>query len=159
MLDSLALALSVFAFALLAAFVTDCARRDARLLPLADRMPAPLSGRPLRALWITALAVTFVAGLYGLPVRERRDVREGAAEGPVGMEAHRTLRLPFYVREDRVATAFDGSLVRSSRTTRTQVPWQFLAVVTLYGVGVATRGGRGSRAPGAGSSEGAGIPR
>jgi hypothetical protein len=137
MLDTIALALSVFAFAVLGAFVSDCARRPPGRLPGARRAPPPLRGRPLRALWMATLVLSFVGGLYGLTVREHRDVREGEAAAPPGSEAHRVLRLPFYVREERVATAVDGSFLRSSRSTRTQLPWAFLAVVALYAWGAA----------------------
>lgn len=138
MLETVALALSVFAFAVLGAFVTDCARRPAARLPAARRMPPLVRGRPLRVLWIAALGASFVGGLYGVTVRERRVVREGEAAAPPGSEAHRVLRLPFYVREDRVATAVDGAFLRSSRSTRTQVPWAFLAVAALYAWGATT---------------------
>ena len=149
MLDSIALALSVFAFALLGAFVTDCARRDPGRLPGARRVPPLIRGGPLRVLWAAALAASFVGGLYGLTLREHRDVREGEAAAPVGSEAHRILRLPFYVREERVATAVDGSFLRSSRSTRTQLPWAFLVVAALYAWG-ATAADRADPGPASG---------
>lgn len=147
MLDSMALALSGWAVAVLLAFVSDCARRDPHRLPLAGRMPRALAGRPLRFLWIIALAASFVGGLYGLTVRERREVREArhAAVGPRGRETRRTFRLPFYVRVETVTTGTDGSFLGSSRSTRTQIPWAFLAVAGLYAAGAAGGGGRTAR--------------
>ncbi len=141
MLESIAVALSVFAFAVLAALASDCARREPAGLPLSDRLPRVVAGRPLRVLWLAALGLSFVAGLYGLTVVEHRDVREGRAGGAPGTEVRRILRLPFYVREDRVATAVDGSFQGSSHTTRVQLPWAFLAVAGLYVWGVSPPSG------------------
>ncbi|HKK26488.1 MAG TPA: hypothetical protein VKB18_00230 [Gemmatimonadota bacterium] len=162
MLDSIALALSGLAVAVLLAFATDCMRREPDHLPLAGRVPRALAGRPLRWLWIAALAASFVGGLYGIPLRERRDVREGEAEaaGPPGRETRRTLRLPFYVHVETVTTATDGSFLGSTRSTRTQIPWAFLAVAGIYAAGVAGGGGAtGDRAPLTPPSAGTGARR
>lgn len=140
-MDSLALVLSVFAIAVLAAFVSDCLRRDPDTLPLAGRLPKGLSGHMLRVVWIAGLAASFVGGLYGFTVRERNEAREGQATDPPATETRRTLRLPFYVRVETVTASADGSFLGSTRSTRTQIPWAFLAVAGLYGLGAAGAGG------------------
>lgn len=143
MTESLALMLSLLALVLFGLLVADLVRRPARSFG-----PLRLAGRTLapawtRRAWAVALAVSFAAGFYGLPVTRRTEVRQGdrPAAAPVGRESRSVLRLPFLVREARVATTVDGTFLRSVRTTRTQLPWAFALVALLYAWRVMARGG------------------
>ena len=143
MIDALAFALSVLALVLFAVLALDLVRRPVRAFggdPESGRGPGP-GWR--KAAWAAVLALSFAGGFYGLPVTRRTDVREGevSTAAPIGRESRSVLRLPFLVRETRIATAADGTFLRSVRSARTQVPWSFALVALLYGWRVVARDG------------------
>lgn len=145
MIDRLMLLLSLLSFVLLAVLLLDARKRPAaayRVLSLGRRkIPAVW----VRRGWMAALVLSFAAGLYGLPLGEHTNVREGeSTDAPIGAETRSVLRLPFLVRESRIATSVDGTFRRSVRTSRAQIPLAFGLIVLLYGWRVVGPGAAGA---------------